>query len=109
MSNLPYLCIAQIISYLSESSDDLYSCLLVNHLWSECSVIHLWHTPFYWKGNKAGAMVTSFLQLLPNDCIKDLEYTMGIEMPLRNTQPSFNYLNLVRTMRFVRCINAVEY
>ncbi|CAG8500813.1 10413_t:CDS:2, partial [Paraglomus brasilianum] len=100
---------SQIISHLSESSGDLYSCLLVNQMWSECAVVHLWHTPFYWSGHKAGAMVKSFLQLLPSDCFEDLEYLMGIHMPPRNTQPTFSYLSFIRTMKIIYCINAVEF
>src|SRR5947209_199744 len=92
------LCLARVISELAESSEDLYSCLRVNHMWCKCAVAYLWQTPFHWTGDKAGRMVGKFLQLLPKGYIDDLEYVMGIYVPPHNTRPTFNYLQCVKTM-----------
>ncbi|CAG8652347.1 25_t:CDS:1 [Paraglomus brasilianum] len=108
MSNLPFLCVAQIIFELSDSSADLHSCLLVNRMWCKCAVAYLWRTPFYWNGHRAVKMVIEFLRLLPNDCLEDLEYVIGIHIPAQNMQPMFNYLSFVRTMNIMCCIEAVE-
>ncbi|CAG8653454.1 10272_t:CDS:1, partial [Paraglomus brasilianum] len=103
MSNFPLLCIAQIISELSEDSNDLYSCLLVNRMWCKCAVKYLWQMPFSWCEDNGGRMLTSFLQLLPSESLDDLEYIMGMDIPPPNLRPMFNYLGFVRTLNLSHC------
>src|SRR5437764_452887 len=109
MSSVPFLCIMQIICELSESSNDLYSCSLVNRMWCECAIAYLWQTPFRWSGRKACRMLVKFLRFLPKECFEDLEDIVDMHPPLESEQSIFNYLNFVRTIKVLDCIHATEY
>src|SRR5438132_4642805 len=102
MRDFPLPSLVQTISNLSESSEDLYSCLLVNRTWCECAVAYLWRKPFHWPGNKSGRMAKQILQLLHMDGSVDSDAE-------DSKKPMIDYLSFVKTMSVGACIKALEH
>ena len=105
---LPIDCLNDILEFLEEDKNTLYSCLLVNRLWCEISVRILWR-------NVLGHGLTtrnSFRMLLAclSDESKELLQMNGIVISTPTLKsPLFNYVSFCNALSISVINNAIEH
>src|SRR3954470_568280 len=90
MSKLPADCLNEIFEYLVEDEATLHSCLLVNRLWCEVSVIILWRSIRNYN---------TLIACLPNES-KEILYQNGIitSASAASNPPMFNYASFCKVL-----------
>src|SRR6266498_229288 len=81
-------CLNEIFEYL-EDEEDLYSCLLVNHLWCEVSVRFLWTNVQNYD---------TLIACLPNESKEILNKNEIIISTPTSRPPLFNYVSFIKNL-----------
>src|SRR3954453_9239315 len=101
MSKLLADCLNEIFEYLEEDKVTLYSCLLVNRLWCEVSVIILWRSIRNYN---------TLIACLPNES-KEILYQNGIitSVSAASKPPTFNYASFCKELRIHKFKNEIDW
>ncbi|PKK62689.1 hypothetical protein RhiirC2_789992 [Rhizophagus irregularis] len=86
MSKLPADCLFEIFEFLANDKESLYSCLLVNKLWSTISVRILWRD----STNYNFQTLKTLIKCLPNKS-KEIISKTEIDFSISISKPMFNY------------------
>ncbi|PKY53194.1 hypothetical protein RhiirA4_471268 [Rhizophagus irregularis] len=86
MSKLPADCLFEIFEFLANDKESLYSCLLVNKLWSTISVRILWRD----STNYNFQTLKTLIKCLPNES-KEIISKTEIDFSISISKPMFNY------------------
>ncbi|CAB4381694.1 unnamed protein product [Rhizophagus irregularis] len=98
MLQFPIDCLNDIIEYLEDDSNTLYSCLLVNRSWCKISV------RIYWRYIRN---LSTLISCLPNDS-KEILYNNGISISTSKT-PVFNYASFCKYLEVRKVIKDIEH
>ncbi|CAB5393162.1 unnamed protein product [Rhizophagus irregularis] len=98
MLQFPIDCLNDIIEYLEDESNTLYSCLLVNRSWCKISV------RIYWRYIRN---LSTLIACLPNDS-KEILYNNGISISTSKT-PVFNYASFCKYLEVRKVIKDIEH
>src|SRR5436190_24369439 len=96
---------SDIMQYLRNDFDTLYSLALVNRFWCRLAIPLLWEDPFsikYRKHLSFHFLNTYFLFLNENDKSKLLEEIEFYKFDLNLDKPIFNYPSLIKTIDISR-------
>ncbi|CAG8479618.1 23816_t:CDS:2 [Cetraspora pellucida] len=106
---LPADCLEDIFKYLSDDTDSLYSCLLVNKLWCQIVIRILWKNPWNLNSKPKYNRITSWacitrtlISLIP-DTSKQILKRNGVEIPplivsSQLSSPIYNYLGFCKSL-----------
>ena len=98
-----------IFEELQDDSKFLFSCLMVNRLWSETVIPILWRNPWNYKGIKysnKNYLFTIIAYYLPND-FKEFLTRQGTQLPLISYKSLlFDYLSFCKSIN-VNTINSI--
>ncbi|CAG8470573.1 19479_t:CDS:1 [Racocetra persica] len=88
-------CIEEVLNHLLDSSGTLYSCALVNRLWSKIAIPLLWYHPFGNKlhGRKAQIIFETYISCFPDDKKNILSMK---KIYFQTSKPLFNYPKYLR-------------
>ncbi|KAF0484864.1 hypothetical protein F8M41_022901 [Gigaspora margarita] len=88
-------CIEEVLNHLLDNSGTLYSCALVNRLWSTLAIPLLWYHPFGNKlhGRKARILFETYISCFPDDK-KNMLSIRRLNFPM--PRPLFNYPKYLR-------------
>src|SRR5581483_8369268 len=96
MSQLPTDCINEILDYLENEKDTLFSCLLVNRLWCEVAVRILWRNVQYYCSSN----FRTLMACLPDES-KEILHKNGITTLTPTAKsPMFNYASFCKVFSF---------
>ncbi|EXX71940.1 hypothetical protein RirG_073970 [Rhizophagus irregularis DAOM 197198w] len=98
MLQFPIDCLNDIIEYLEDDSNTLYSCLLVSRNWCKISV------RIYWRYIRN---LSTLIACLPNDS-KEILYNNGISISTSKT-PVFNYASFCKYLEVCKVIKDIEH
>jgi hypothetical protein len=106
-------CLNEIFEYLEEDKITLYSCLLVNHYWSELSVRILWRNIWNFKNsityNYQLKILGTLIACLPNKS-KELLLKNGIFISTPTSKPPFfNYPSFCKVLSIIKLNIMINY
>ena len=101
MFQLPSDCLDEIFEYLENDRKTLYSCLLVDRLWSEIAVRILWRDSRYYNTFTFRTLIAC----LPNESKEILRNNEIIISAPTSNPPTFNYASFCKVL----LINRVNY
>ncbi|KAG9300909.1 hypothetical protein G9A89_004967 [Geosiphon pyriformis] len=90
-------CVQEIIKYLENDINSLYSCLLVDRFWCANVVGFLWKRPFHFLEQPSRALIRTYVSCLSKEQHKLFEEA-GVELPLKRPIPTFNYAVFLREL-----------
>jgi hypothetical protein len=105
-------CLNEIFEYLEEDKITLYSCLLVNHFWSEISVRILWRNIWNFKNSITYKhqlkILSTLIACLPN-ISKDLLIKNGIFISIPTSKPPFfNYPSFCKVLSILELYTLIN-
>ncbi|PKC60455.1 hypothetical protein RhiirA1_539835 [Rhizophagus irregularis] len=114
---LPYDCLNDILEYLNDDKNTLYSCLLVNQLFCEIAVRILWRD--FWKFCKfyfydkscdiSASMITTLISCLPKES-KKLLIKNGVNTTIMFRKPPlFNYASFCKVISICKINKMIQY
>ncbi|RIA99328.1 hypothetical protein C1645_811565 [Glomus cerebriforme] len=104
---LNYDCLRKIFKYLEEDQNTLHSCLLVNHLWCEASVVTLWRDIWRYK-YKDYQIFSTLIACLPNKS-KNLLYKNKIFITTPTYKPPLiNYVSYCKVLSICKIDRMIE-
>jgi hypothetical protein len=99
MSQLPVDCLNEILEYLKDDTETLYSCILVDRLWCKVSVRIFWNNirNYY-----------TIIACLPNDS-KEILCKIGFNnLILSSKPPIFNYASFCKVLSIDKVYHKIE-
>ncbi|PKB98556.1 hypothetical protein RhiirA5_431181 [Rhizophagus irregularis] len=114
---LPYDCLNDILEYLNDDKNTLYSCLLVNQLCCEIAVRILWRN--FWKFCKfyfydkprdiSTSIITTLIGCLPKES-KKLLIKNGVNITIMVRKPPlFNYASFCKIISICKINKMIQY
>ncbi|PKY25970.1 hypothetical protein RhiirB3_528264 [Rhizophagus irregularis] len=114
---LPYDCLNDILEYLNDDKNTLYSCLLVNQLCCEIAVRILWRN--FWKFCKfyfydkprdiSTSIITTLIGCLPKES-KKLLIKNGVNITIMVRKPPlFNYASFCKSISICKINKMIQY
>ncbi|GES93424.1 hypothetical protein GLOIN_2v1774203 [Rhizophagus clarus] len=104
-SYLPVECIREILEYLYDDTNSLYSCLLVNRNWCEITIPILWRNPFgrSLKSTRCKMLINTYVSRLKTEEIPSELITIPNEVS------TFNYATFLRVFDCEKILFAFHY
>ncbi|CAH1767923.1 6982_t:CDS:1, partial [Entrophospora sp. SA101] len=106
--SFPPDCIPDVLKFLDDDLDALYSCLFVNRLWCRMTIPILWSNPFrFGFHEKSAHLIHIYISCLPENHLNHLIKKVNLNLP-RLFKPIFNYPKYLKIFQDDQFIFAIR-